>query len=204
MGRTANRFTKGSAVYECRCCGYRTRDTGRGDNEMVQLCADCYDLSGEENHLSDNGKLYDNPQNVLVMIERVQLRTGRTALWNDLRDQAFKQLGINPATPKAARTAAQVSAIEATAQRLLADFNKFGATIQSKANRKFFFDIVDNARINANDTVYTERASEDWEAIFRGTIESELCSFGSQFQGTIGQLNLTVKHLRAYFEKLSK
>ena len=90
MARTANRFTKGSAVYECRCCGYRTRDTGRGDNEGVRLCADCYDLSGEENHLSDNGCLYDNPIQVLVMIARVEERTGNTKVWASLKGVAVQ------------------------------------------------------------------------------------------------------------------
>lgn len=205
MARTANRFTKGSGMYACRCCKRNTRDTGRGDNEGVQLCADCYDLAGEDNHLSDNGKLYDTPQRVLCMIENVEKLGGDASCWAALRTQAFKELGINaaPAAPASnALTLEQRYKIEAVADSLLKQFNKFGASIQSPANRKFFYDIVDDARINANDTVYTERASDDWEAIFKGTIESQLCSFGSQFQGTVGQLNYTVKHLRAYFAKL--
>lgn len=51
----ASKFAKGSGVYTCRCCGHKTRSTDRGDNENVELCADCYDLSGFENQISDNG-----------------------------------------------------------------------------------------------------------------------------------------------------
>lgn len=54
--KNANRFAKGSAVYTCGCCGRQTRSTGRGDNEHARLCADCYDLGGVENEISDNGE----------------------------------------------------------------------------------------------------------------------------------------------------
>jgi hypothetical protein len=46
-------------VYACGCCKRLTRQTGRGDNEFTGLCAECYDLAGEENSLSDTGALYD-------------------------------------------------------------------------------------------------------------------------------------------------
>lgn len=200
MARIANRFTKGSGVYTCRCCGYRTRDTGRGDNECVEMCADCYDLSGEENHLNDCDKLY-SPQNVLCMIERVEQRTGKTDLWAHLRDQAFKQMGINPAAGKQPLDKAQTMHMEAVAQDLLSTYAKFASSIQSHTNRKLFCDIVESARVNANDTVYTERASNDWKAIFLGTIESELCFLS--LPGTEKQRELTLKHLRAYFAKVA-
>ena len=58
------RFQRGSAMYSCRCCDRQTRSTGNGDNEHVRLCAECYDLAGEENHLSDNGTLYASPAEV--------------------------------------------------------------------------------------------------------------------------------------------
>lgn len=48
-----NGFKKGSGCYKCDCCGKLTRSTGRGDNEQVKLCADCYDCGGDENALSD-------------------------------------------------------------------------------------------------------------------------------------------------------
>ena len=48
-----NRFAKGSGCYTCSCCKKLTRSTGRGDNENVGLCADCYDRAGDENAVSD-------------------------------------------------------------------------------------------------------------------------------------------------------
>ena len=48
-------FEKGSGCYKCRACGKLTRSTGRGDNEHVGLCADCYDDAGQENLHSDEG-----------------------------------------------------------------------------------------------------------------------------------------------------
>lgn len=49
------RFAKGSGCYVCRGCGKRTRATGRGDNEHVEMCAKCYDDAGQENLHSDEG-----------------------------------------------------------------------------------------------------------------------------------------------------
>lgn len=87
--RVTNRFAKGSAVYSCRCCKRLTRSTGRGDNEHVLLCADCFDLGGEENHLSDNGTFYDSPQNVLAMIANVEAMGGDASGWDDLKAHAL-------------------------------------------------------------------------------------------------------------------
>ena len=39
--------------YKCRICGKNTRSTGRGDNEMIEMCARCYDIGGDENAVSD-------------------------------------------------------------------------------------------------------------------------------------------------------
>lgn len=60
--RVSNRFTRGSACYACRCCKRQTRDTGRGDNEGVRLCVDCFEIAGMENGLSDSGLEYFNEQ----------------------------------------------------------------------------------------------------------------------------------------------
>lgn len=46
-------FARGSGCYTCRCCGKRTRSTGRGDNEHQLVCAACYDLAGIENEHAD-------------------------------------------------------------------------------------------------------------------------------------------------------
>ncbi|WNO06029.1 hypothetical protein [Rhodoferax mekongensis] len=93
MARTTNRFERGSGAYQCRCCKRNTRSTGRGDNEMIRLCAECYDLGGEENHLSDNGgKFYDSPENVLAMIAAVANKGGDASNWDDLKAHAEKAI----------------------------------------------------------------------------------------------------------------
>ena len=53
--KNAARFQKGSGCYKCESCGRLTRSTGRGDNEHVNLCTDCYDEGGLENQHSDEG-----------------------------------------------------------------------------------------------------------------------------------------------------
>ena len=53
--RNKSRFERGSGCYVCGCCGRRTRSTGRGDNEMVGLCAECFEVGGLENEISDYG-----------------------------------------------------------------------------------------------------------------------------------------------------
>lgn len=81
---TASFFARGSAVYTCNCCKRSTRSTGRGDNDNVGLCAECFDLSGEENSLSDTGDLYDSPERVLEMIMAVKKLGGDATVWGDL------------------------------------------------------------------------------------------------------------------------
>ena len=85
---SASRFARGSAVYTCRCCGRNTRSTGRGDNEHAKLCAECYDLAGEENSLSDTGDFYASKAEVLRLIEAVTAKGGNAACWADLKRQA--------------------------------------------------------------------------------------------------------------------
>jgi ribosome-binding protein aMBF1 (putative translation factor) len=50
---TTNRFQKGSGCFKCELCGKLTRSTGRGDNELLHLCKDCYDKSSDENAIVD-------------------------------------------------------------------------------------------------------------------------------------------------------
>lgn len=45
-------FKRKSAVFECRHCGRRTRDTN-GDNGRTGLCEDCYEGSMSENGWCD-------------------------------------------------------------------------------------------------------------------------------------------------------
>jgi hypothetical protein len=86
MANVTNRFARGSAVYECRCCHRNTRSTGRGDNEHVRLCAECYDLGGEENHISDNGgEFYSSKAEVLALIAEVEAKGGDASCWAELK-----------------------------------------------------------------------------------------------------------------------
>lgn len=60
----SSRFAKGSGVYTCNCCNRQTRSTGRGDNEHARLCAECYDLAGFDNQVSDEGIGSLTPENL--------------------------------------------------------------------------------------------------------------------------------------------
>lgn len=53
-----SRFERGTGCYACRVCTRKTRSTGRGDNEMVQLCVECYEVAGIENQIADKS-FYD-------------------------------------------------------------------------------------------------------------------------------------------------
>lgn len=86
--RTTNRFTKGTALFKCRCCGRSTRDTGRGDNELIGLCAECYDLGGEENHLTDTGEFYESKAFVLDLIAAIEAKGGNASCWAELKAKA--------------------------------------------------------------------------------------------------------------------
>ena len=90
--RNAQRFARGSGVYNCRICERATRSTGRGDNEHVQLCAECFDLAGEENSISDTGDFYVHPKHVLEMIEYIASKGGKTAPWDDIKAKAMASI----------------------------------------------------------------------------------------------------------------
>jgi len=47
-----NRFQRGSALYTCRSCGKRTRETGSSESNNL-LCAKCYEEGGLENEHED-------------------------------------------------------------------------------------------------------------------------------------------------------
>jgi rubrerythrin len=54
MARNGNsNFGKGTGTFICRVCGHKTRQTGGGDNEYVELCSPCYKYAGWENTHSD-------------------------------------------------------------------------------------------------------------------------------------------------------
>jgi hypothetical protein len=54
-------FQRGSGVFNCDSCGRSTRVTTQ-DNDKI--CAECYDLAGETNSLSDYGELYAGVESV--------------------------------------------------------------------------------------------------------------------------------------------
>lgn len=84
-------FVKGGGTtYICRCCKRTTRPTGTGDNDSVQLCVECYDLAGEENHFDDNENFYSSPESIIKMIESVKAKGGDAKCWDKLKETAEK------------------------------------------------------------------------------------------------------------------
>lgn len=82
-------FVKGGGTtYICRCCKRTTRPTGTGDNDGVRLCVECYDLGGEENHLSDTGELYGSPEQVLRLVREVESKGGNASCWAEIKAHA--------------------------------------------------------------------------------------------------------------------
>lgn len=76
----ANRFAKGSGVYVCASCGRSTRATGRGDNEHVGLCAECYDIAGIENAIADGELTFDECRAEYGhLVEKVREKGGDTS-----------------------------------------------------------------------------------------------------------------------------
>jgi hypothetical protein len=92
MTKPSNRFARGSGVYQCGVCGRSTRSTGRGDNEHTGLCAQCYDLAGEENHISDYGTLYATPEEVLGLIVFLVSKDADVSSWKELEAFAVKTI----------------------------------------------------------------------------------------------------------------
>lgn len=50
-----NRFAKGSGVFECACCGGRTRQNNDPSATHAGLCDECYELAGYDNMHNDDG-----------------------------------------------------------------------------------------------------------------------------------------------------
>lgn len=92
----SSRFAKGSGVYTCNCCNRQTRSTGRGDNEHIQLCAECYDLAGFDNQVSDEGIGSLTPENlsdIRTLIATITSKGGEV-------DSAFQALLRTPEETK--------------------------------------------------------------------------------------------------------
>jgi len=105
-------FVKGATnLFNCRICGHKTRPTGE-DNDGVELCEDCYDLAGEENHFSDTGgEFYSPAQSVLDAIARVAAK-GDASRWADMKMKAENVL--KPAIECGSKDFAQIAKTEPT------------------------------------------------------------------------------------------
>jgi hypothetical protein len=52
-----SRFQRGHGVFNCGVCGRKTR--GDGESQGCDLCGQCYELAGWDNHHNDNGSKPD-------------------------------------------------------------------------------------------------------------------------------------------------
>lgn len=68
------KFQHGQSTYNCRVCKRLTRNTG--DEGQVELCAECYELAGIKNEISDNGPLgpdsFTKPETVVKLLGRLK------------------------------------------------------------------------------------------------------------------------------------
>lgn len=90
--KPANKFVKGQSTYTCRTCRRLTRQVGHGDCENVNLCADCYELSGIENSIYDGCDIEDHASAILQCYGAILSKKGDPSSFDDLRDQALKVL----------------------------------------------------------------------------------------------------------------
>lgn len=122
-------FRKGQSTYTCRCCGRVTRDTN--SEGSIELCAQCYELAGLENELSDYGMSDDLTQTARSyfeqLIEKGITREKLAATFGDLYAATYptitdatipdvKNVGLKYVYP-AGLTAAQKKAFRAKARR---------------------------------------------------------------------------------------
>jgi len=56
------------------------------------MCAECFDLGGEENSLSDSGDFYAGPGEVLRMIEAIAKLGGNASVWDELKAKALAKI----------------------------------------------------------------------------------------------------------------
>lgn len=85
----ASHFKRGTGVYQCHVCSRQTRATGRGDNENAGLCAQCYELAGIENAISDGddpSEWRDTIMGLLGELTRKGIDTRE--VWGDLATAA--------------------------------------------------------------------------------------------------------------------
>lgn len=77
MQTKANKFKRGSGCFTCHSCGRSTRDTG-GDNTSLKLCAECYEIGGIENQISDKS-FYDGQTEASCLAEIEKLKAAIVA-----------------------------------------------------------------------------------------------------------------------------
>jgi hypothetical protein len=53
--RDSSKFRHGSGCFTCKGCGRKTRENGSGNSDC-ELCPECFEASGIENHMADNGE----------------------------------------------------------------------------------------------------------------------------------------------------
>lgn len=93
-------FRRGQSTYTCRCCGRVTRDTN--SEGSIELCAQCYELAGLENELSDYGVHESLTQSATMYFEQLIAK----GITRDKLASAFGELYATcyPAVPAAAKT----------------------------------------------------------------------------------------------------
>lgn len=69
--RQANRFERGSGCFTCESCTRKTRATG-GDNDDLKVCAECYEINGIINQISDAAPTGEELVNLQDEIKRLQ------------------------------------------------------------------------------------------------------------------------------------
>jgi len=78
--RKMNRIAAGSGVYRCRVCHGRTRRTDQ-DAAQIGLCAECFELAGDDNMHNDDGTVPTARQAVhyAELLFRISRREGADA-----------------------------------------------------------------------------------------------------------------------------
>jgi len=86
----ANSFGKGKSVYKCTCCNRMTRQVGTGDCENVEMCFDCYELSGIENGYNDgNLEILEHAADVLRHYGSIVSKGGDAQSFDWIRNEAI-------------------------------------------------------------------------------------------------------------------
>lgn len=124
---TKSKFAKGQSTFTCRCCKRLTRDTG-GEGG-VELCAQCYELAGLENELSDYGVSKDLVQSAVVYFEQL-MEKGIKA---DTLEAQFKDLWTAAYAAKAPAETAPAAEAPAKVDRLA---RRRAASARRRAARK--------------------------------------------------------------------